>query len=87
MFYRLLFVPFLLDILLSVLIWFTTCDYPFDIFTLFLYKFYIHIHNGADVVEWSRALDVRISDWCCCVSMVRVQIPSREEQKFDCSKI
>jgi hypothetical protein len=40
-----------------------------------------------DVVEWSRALDVRLSDWCCSVSMVWVQIPSREEQKFDSSKI
>ena len=40
-----------------------------------------------DVVEWSRALDVRLSEWCCGVSMVWVQIPSREEQKFDSSKI
>ena len=24
----------------------------------------------ADVVEWSRALDIRLSDWCCSVSMV-----------------
>ena len=24
-----------------------------------------------DVVEWSRALDVRLSEWCCSVSMVR----------------
>jgi hypothetical protein len=39
-----------------------------------------------DVVEWSRALDVRLSEWCCSVSMVWVQIPSREEQKFDSSK-
>jgi hypothetical protein len=39
------------------------------------------------VVEWSRALDVRLSEWCCSVSMVWVQIPSREEQKFDGSKI
>jgi hypothetical protein len=30
-----------------------------------------------------RALDVRLSEWCCSVSMVWVQIPSREEQKFD----
>jgi hypothetical protein len=36
-----------------------------------------------DVVEWSRALDVRLSEWCCSVSMVWVQIPSREEQKLD----
>jgi hypothetical protein len=40
-----------------------------------------------DVVEWSRALDVRLSEWCYSVSMVWVQIPSREEQKFDSSKI
>jgi hypothetical protein len=39
--------------------------------------------KGVDVVEWSRALDVRLSEWCCSVSMVWVQIPSREEQKFD----
>jgi hypothetical protein len=25
---------------------------------------------GVDVVEWSRALDVRLSEWCCSVSMV-----------------
>jgi hypothetical protein len=43
-----------------------------------------------DVVEWSRELDVslRLSEWCCSVSIVWVQIPSREEQqKFDSSKI
>jgi hypothetical protein len=40
---------------------------------------------GVDVVKWSRALDVRLSEWCCSVSMVWVQIPSREEQKFDSS--
>ena len=40
-----------------------------------------------DVVEWSRALDVRLSEWCCSVTMVWVQIPSREEQKFDSYKI
>ena len=43
--------------------------------------------KGVDVVEWSRALDVRLSEWCCSVSMVWVQIPSREEQTFDGSKI
>ena len=43
--------------------------------------------EGVDVVEWSRALDVRLSEWCCSVTMVWVQIPSREEQKFDSSKI
>ena len=44
---------------------------------------YIYIY----VVEWSRALDVRLSEWCCSVAMVWVQISSREEQKFDSSKI
>jgi hypothetical protein len=56
---------------------------------------YIHVHAfcwwqgkvDVDVVEWSRALDVRLSEWCCSVSMVWVQIPSRGEQKFDSSKI
>jgi hypothetical protein len=46
-----------------------------------------YIYMGVDVVEWSRALDVRLSEWCCSVTMVWVQIPSREEQQFDSSKI
>jgi hypothetical protein len=46
----------------------------------------LYIYKGVDVVEWSRALDVRLSEWCCSVSMVWVQIPSREEQKFDSSR-
>ena len=33
---------------------------------------------------WSSGLDVRLSEWCCSVSMVWVQIPSREEQKYIC---
>ena len=45
------------------------------------------VRLSVDVVEWSRALDVRLSEWCCSVSMVWVQIPSREEQKIDSSKI
>jgi hypothetical protein len=44
------------------------------------------LFKGVDVVEWSRALDVRLSEWCCSESMVWVQIPTREEQKFDSSK-
>ena len=28
------------------------------------------LFKGVDVVEWSRALDVRLSEWCCSVSMV-----------------
>ena len=39
-----------------------------------------------DVVEWSRALDVRLSEWCCSVSMVWVQIPSREKKKLTALK-
>ena len=39
-----------------------------------------------DMVEWSRALDVRLSEWCCSVSMVWVQIPSREEQNLTALK-
>jgi hypothetical protein len=42
----------------------------------------IYIYKGVDVVEWSRALDIRLSEWCCSVSMVWVQILSREEQKY-----
>jgi hypothetical protein len=34
---------------------------------MYIYIFYIYI---ADVVEWSRALDIKGSDWCCSVSMV-----------------
>ena len=36
----------------------------------------------ADVVECFRALDIRLSEWCCSVLMVWVQIPSREEQNL-----
>jgi hypothetical protein len=43
---------------------------------------------GANVVEWSRALGISLSDWCCSVSMVWAQIPSREQnliaQKIIC---
>jgi hypothetical protein len=38
------------------------------------------------VVEWSRALDVRLSEWCCSVSMVWVQIPSRESKNLTALK-
>ena len=54
-----------------------------DKVTLRLLKLHFYI---ADVVEWSRSLDIRLSDWCCSLSMEQVQIPSREEQKFDSSK-
>ena len=55
-----------------------------DKVTLRLLKLYFYI---SDVVEWSRALDIRLSNCCCSVSMVWVQIPSREEHKFVSSKI
>ena len=54
-----------------------------DKVTLRLLRLYFY---GADVVEWSRAVDKRLSYWCCCISMVWVQIPSRDEQKCDSSK-
>ena len=47
----------------------------------------LHTVQSLDVVEWSRALGLRLGEWCCSVSMVWVQIPSREEHKFDSSKI
>ena len=40
------------------------------------------LFKEVDVVEWSRALDVRLIEWCCSVSMVWVHIPSREEQNL-----
>ena len=55
-----------------------------DKVTLRLLKLHFH---GADVVEWSRALDVMLSDLCCSVSMAWAQISSREEYKFYSSKI
>jgi hypothetical protein len=40
-----------------------------DKVTLRLLKLYFNI---ADVAGWCRALDIRLSDWCCSVSMVSV---------------
>ena len=40
----------------------------------FLFLYIYIIYNGADVVEWSRALDIMLSYWCCSVSMMWVQI-------------
>jgi hypothetical protein len=48
-----------------------------DKVTLWLLKLHFY---GADVIEWSRALEISLSDWCCSVSMVWGQITSREEQ-------
>ena len=48
----------------------------------------LKLHSyGAYVVEWSRALNIRLSNLFCSASMVLVQIPSREEHKCDGSKI
>ena len=55
------------------------------LYHIMLYRIVVHDNvkvQGVDVVEWSRALDVRLSEWCCSVTMVWVQIPSREEQKI-----
>ena len=43
-----------------------------DKVTLRLLKLYFYIVN---VVEWSKALDIRLSDWCCSISKVCVRIP------------
>ena len=50
-----------------------------DKVTLRLLKLHFY---GAVVVEWSWALDIRLSDWCCSVSMLSAQIPSRKEQNL-----
>jgi len=39
-----------------------------------------------DVVEWSGALNIRLSDWFCSESMVLTQIPSTEEQNLTAQK-
>jgi hypothetical protein len=54
-----------------------------DKLTLWLLKLHFY---GADVIEWSRALDISLSDWCCSESMVWAQIPSREEQNLIAQK-
>ena len=40
----------------------------------------------ADVVEWSRELDIRLSGWCCSVSMEWVQILSRENTNLSAQR-
>ena len=44
-------------------------DLILTLFGLIYRRIYIYIY-GVDVVEWSRALDVRLSDWCCSASIV-----------------
>jgi hypothetical protein len=41
---------------------------------------------GANVVQWSMALEIRLSDWCCSVSNVRAEISSKEEQNLTAQK-
>jgi hypothetical protein len=36
----------------------------------------------ADVVGWCRTLDIMLRDRCCSASMVRAQIPLKEEQNL-----
>ena len=50
-----------------------------DNVTLRPLKLYFYI---VDVVEWSRALDIRLSEWCCSVSMVWVQIRRGKNKKL-----
>jgi hypothetical protein len=50
-----------------------------DKVTLRLLKFHFY---WADVVEWSGALDIKLSDLFCSVAMVWVQIQSREDKIF-----
>ena len=50
-----------------------------DKVTLRLLKFHFY---GADVIEWSRALEIWLSDWCCSVSNVWAPIPSKEKQNL-----
>ena len=44
------------------------------------------IINTAYVAELSRALDIRLINWCCNVSMVRVQFQSMERKKLSAQK-
>ena len=50
------------------------------------FDYWSPIFFGADVVERSRAIDIRLSDYFCSASMVWGHIQSREEHKFDSSK-
>ena len=55
-----------------------------DKVTLWLLKLHLY---GADVVEWSSALEIRLNDLRCSTSMVWGQNTSREKQNIDSSKI
>jgi hypothetical protein len=44
----------------------------------------LHLY-GVDVVDWTRVIDIRLSDYFCSASMVWGQMQSREKHKFDSS--
>ena len=54
-----------------------------DKVTLRLLKLYFDI---ADTTEWSMVMDIRLSDWCCSVSMVWVQIPPKENKNVSAQR-
>jgi hypothetical protein len=67
-----------------------------DTFLMFIARFFLRdkvtlrllkLHfYGVDVVEWSRAIDIRLSDYFCSASMMWDQITSREEQYWTAQK-
>jgi hypothetical protein len=60
-------------------------DLPYE--KRYHYDYWSSFFQGVDVFEWTRAMNVKLSEWCCSVSMLWVQIPLREEHKIDSSKI
>ena len=54
-----------------------------DKVTLRLLKLHFY---GADVVEWTIALDIKLNDYFSTAYIVWGQIPLREEHTFDSSK-
>jgi hypothetical protein len=52
-----------------------------------LYLHANHVLCIADVVKWSRAMDIRLTDWCCSASMLLVQILLRENEQTVTPKI
>ena len=68
------------DLTIFIMIILLTTVYQYLIRETDLHKFYNLFLNPIEhckyiyiymcVVEWSRALDIRLSDWCCSVSMV-----------------
>jgi hypothetical protein len=67
-----------------------------DTFLMFIARFFLRdkvtlrllkLHfYWVDVVEWSRAIDIRLSDYFCSASMMWDQITSREEQYWTAQK-